>query len=89
MGFGLMRERRGTAHGFTSRGAPEGCGAQRWRPVEWWRWRKRPKEEDDVGVGWAGVAGWAECHLGRRGEKTKKNRDGPQGRLGQNGFGLR
>jgi hypothetical protein len=23
-------------------------------------------------VGWAGVAGWAECHLGRRGEKTKK-----------------
>jgi hypothetical protein len=23
-------------------------------------------------VGWAGVDGWAECHLGRRGEKTKK-----------------
>jgi hypothetical protein len=23
-------------------------------------------------VGWAGVAGWAKCHLGRRGEKTKK-----------------
>jgi hypothetical protein len=23
-------------------------------------------------VGWAGVAGWAECHLGWRGEKTKK-----------------
>jgi hypothetical protein len=23
-------------------------------------------------VGWAGVAGWAECHWGRRREKTKK-----------------
>jgi hypothetical protein len=23
-------------------------------------------------VGCAGVAGWAKCHLGRRGEKTKK-----------------
>jgi hypothetical protein len=23
-------------------------------------------------VGWAGVAGWAECHLGGRGEKTKQ-----------------
>jgi hypothetical protein len=30
-------------------------------------------------VGWAGVAGWAECHLGQRREKTKKNRDGLQG----------
>jgi hypothetical protein len=27
-------------------------------------------------VGWAGVAGWAECHLGRRGEKTKKREMG-------------
>jgi hypothetical protein len=25
-----------------------------------------------MGGPWAGVAGWAECHLGRRGEKTKK-----------------
>jgi hypothetical protein len=26
----------------------------------------------DKTLWWAGVAGWAECHLGRRGEKTKK-----------------
>jgi hypothetical protein len=38
-------------------------------------------------VGWAGVAEWAECYLGRCEEKKK--RDGPQGRLGQNDFGLR
>jgi hypothetical protein len=39
MGFGLMREGRGTAHGLASRGAPEGRGAQRRWPVE--RWRRR------------------------------------------------
>jgi hypothetical protein len=28
---------------------------------------------------WAGVPGWAECHLGRRGEKTKRKKKNGMG----------
>jgi hypothetical protein len=58
---------------LASRGAPEGRGAQRWRPVE--RVAAALATEGGIrapGGPWAGVAEWAECHLGRRGEKTKK-----------------
>jgi hypothetical protein len=42
----------------------------------------------EPGGPWAGVAGWAECHLGRRGEKTKKKMEwaarmtGPKWKIG-------
>jgi hypothetical protein len=32
----------------------------------------RMRETKEEWAAKAGVAGWAECHLGRRGEKTKK-----------------
>jgi hypothetical protein len=41
-----------------------------------------------LGGPWAGVAGWAECHLGRRGEKTKNKMEwaarmtGPKWKIG-------
>jgi hypothetical protein len=81
MGFGLMREGGGTVQRLASRGAPEGRGAQWRRPVE--RVAAVLATEGGrraLGGPWAGVAGWAEYHLGRCGEKTKKKKwDGMQG----------
>jgi hypothetical protein len=38
------------------------------------RWvRSRWKKKKGAGAPWAGVAGWAECHLGRHGEKKEKS----------------
>jgi hypothetical protein len=58
---------------LASRGAPKGRGTQWWLPVK--RVAAALATEGGrraPGGPWAGVAGWAECHLGRHGEKTKK-----------------
>jgi hypothetical protein len=58
-------QQTGAALDATAAGQTGGGGAASDRMRE-------TKEERAEWAAKAGVAGWAECHLGRRGEKTKK-----------------
>jgi hypothetical protein len=61
MAWLLAVYRRGVAHNGGDRSNGGGGASDR-------------RRKKGVGGPCAGVAGWAECHLGWRGEKTKKNK---------------